>query len=229
MENNTQKEIEQIEKFKNTEIVSKFDDNKFIFKIAGENIWYLVDANGNTIPRIRANGTEEFSTVDFYDMAGEPYSVEFGQLKEGYLVAKILTEQDGMELENYYGISPSGYAYKSTSSGFYQRFGLNFRLDEQLTAREFIRIPVWDFRCKEYLDFLYDIAQNHLITAFNKFLQTKPKGSYKQRERIYFTAAKNMSERYAFVQNYLEKKEKKQGTKTKPTQAELQALQKSEE
>ena len=94
MEINTQKKNEQITALKNAEIISKFSDGKFLFKIAGENVWYLVDSNGNTIPRTRPDGTEEFSTIDFYEMSGNPYYFELGQFKEGFIVAKLLSEKN---------------------------------------------------------------------------------------------------------------------------------------
>ena len=212
MEINTQKKNEQITALKNAEIISKFSDGKFLFKIAGENVWYLVDSNGNTIPRTRPDGTEEFSTIDFYEMSGNPYYFELGQFIEGFIVAKLLSEKNGSENENYYKVSPSGYAYK-TNSTLYKRFGLNYRLDEQISCRDFLRIPVWDFNSKEHLDFLFDIAQNHLLETYNRFLKSRTTRQNKQRERTFHTAAKHMAERYAFVNEYLEKRRLKQETK----------------
>lgn len=69
---------EKVEEFKNNDVICIFTDDKILYKLTGENVWFLLDYNGNPINRITPDGINEFSNVDFYDMEGDTFAVEFG-------------------------------------------------------------------------------------------------------------------------------------------------------
>lgn len=206
--------------FKNNDKFCDFFNNKILYKLSGENVWYLLDYDGNTIVRTRPDGVEEFSLVDFYDMEGEPISVEFSGFNEGFMVSKFLCEKEGEQSVQIYEISPSGFTFKQQYPDKYQRLGLDYRFRKWLTSNDFLHIHVSGFKSKERLDFLYDIAKSKLMKGYEETVKNRPRrGTYKQRESVYFTAAKQMTRRYFEILEYIKKqqikKENKQQEKLK--------------
>ncbi len=204
---------DKISSFRNNDEVCIFSDSKILYKLAGENVWYLLDYDGNTLVRTKPDGTEEFSTVDFYDMEGEPFAVEFGQLLHGLFVIKFVCEKDGYQIEQFYEISPSGFTYKPHNDSDYQRFGIDYRFNKNYSVIDFLRRHVSGFKSKERLDLLYDVAKSKLMDDYDKFMKTKSRGPYKMRESIYLTNARKLTKRYFEVLEYIKKQQIKKETK----------------
>ena len=204
---------DKISSFKNNDEVCVFSDSKILYKLAGENVWYLLDYDRNTLVRTKPDGTEEFSSVDFYDMEGEPFSVEFGELLHGLFVVKFLCEKDGNQIEQFYEISPSGFTYKPQNNSIYHRLGINRRLNENYSVNDFLHRHVSGFKSKERLDLLYDVAMSRLMDDYNKFIQTKSRGPYKLRESVYLTNARKMARRYFEILDYIKRQQIKKETK----------------
>ena len=178
----------------------------------------MLDYDGNPIIRTRPEGVEELSNVNFYDMEGEPFSVEFGQFIEGFMTVKFLCEINGEKKEQFYEISPSGFTFKPPITDSYQRLGLDYRFNNHLSPSDFFHKHVSCFKTKERLDFLYDIANCNLAKAHEEFIQNKQRGPYKGRESIYFTNARNMLKRYFEVLAYIKKQQAKKETKLQEKQ-----------
>ena len=222
MENNTT----IIDAFKNSEIASRMSDNTYLFKLAGENIWYVVDGQGHTLVRTRPDGTNEFATVDFYDMVGEPYNFQSGFFKDGILVMKFICKHNGQDIDNYYEISPSGYTFNTTKTrgSQYSKLGVNYRTETMPTSMVSKRpLAIQHVDCKsihtqEYLDVIYDVAVHTLMQGYDKFKKEHPRKTPRSTEKSYATAAKNIMKRYEFIKSSIERRTLKTDNKNSSTQ-----------
>lgn len=211
MENEGQINREKVELFKNQDLIYLFKDDNILYKLAGENVWYLLDYDANTLVRKRPDGVEEFALVDFYEMDGEPFFVEFGQFKEGFMVAKFLCEKDGKQVEQFYEISPSGFTYKSQFPEVYHNKGIDWRVIKCPSPKDFIFKHVSCFKRKERLDFLFDVVNCKSIEDHEEMLKHKDKkGLYEQQEMINNIFAEKMVDRYFDVLEYFERMGKNQ-------------------
>ena len=193
---------ELAEVFKNVELVNGFYGGQFLMKLAGENVWFLVNRNGETGVRTNPQGENEFSRVEFYDMEGEPYMVELSEFDEGFMVVGFSCNKDGKESENFYEVSPFGYVQKCPQNK-YQMTTVERRAGKWFSAEDFLNKPAKSFENKQQLDFLFDVAKEHLMNGYKAMCQNGQEPIAEKKE-YYFSAAKKMTERYAEVLSGLE-------------------------
>ena len=219
MENEGQINREKVELFKKQDLIYFFKDDKILYKLAGENVWFLLDYDANTLLRKRPDGVEEIASVDFYEMEGEPFSVEFGQFKEGFMVAKFVCEKDGKQVEQFYEISPSGFTYKSQVPEIYHNKGVDWRVIKCPSPKDFIFKHVSCFKSKERLDFLFDVVNCKNIEEREEIFKHKSKNrSYKQQETINDILVEKMVDRYFDVLECLKRKQQKQEIESQENQ-----------
>ena len=230
MENKTETSNSKTNSFKNIDIVCKFADGNFIYKIAGENKWYIINSEGNVIVRTNPSGENEFAEVDFYDMVGEPIGLEFGAFADGFMVVRIVSNKDGTAHNNFYEISPSGYTYNATKTKgeLFSKFGLNYRSQkepETLVNKRPVSIKHINFgyfHSIKHLELIYDIAQHSLMQSYDKFIESKKNSQSKVRTQVYVSAANTISKRYSFLKESLEKRQLKHAKKLAQKTAEKQ-------
>ena len=191
---------ELAEVFKNAEINYTFNNGQFIMKLAGENVWCLINRNGDTCVRTNQNGENEFSRVDFYDMDGEPYMVEFSEFNEGFMVVGFNCNKDGKETENFYEVSPFGFTQKCPA-GKYQMTDVERRSGKWFSAEDFLSKPISSFESKQQLDFLFDVAKGHLMNSYKEDCQN---GKAIEIEEKYFLIAEKMTKKHTEVLSYFE-------------------------
>ena len=233
MKENTQNEITnklKTESFKNTALDSKFVDGNYLYKIAGENKWYIINSDGNVIVRSKPNGEVEFAEVDFYDMVGEPIGIEIGAFTDGFMAVRIVCNENDTLHNNFYEISPSGYTYNATKTKgeLFSKFSLNYRSQkepETLVNKRPVSIKhinYGHFHSIKHLDLIYDIAQHSLMQSYDRFIESKKNSQSKVRTQVYVSAANTISKRYNFLKESLEKRQLKHAKKLAQKTAEKQ-------
>ncbi len=193
---------ELAEVFKNVELVNSFYNGQVIIKLAGENVWYLLNRNGETGVRTNPQGENEFSRVEFYDMEGEPYMVELSDFSEGFMVVGFSCNKDGEEVENFYEVSPFGYTQKCPSNK-YQMEDVERRTGKWFSAEDFLGRPVESFESKQQLDFLFDVAKESLMNDYKEMCKNCQEQAAEKKE-FYFSVAEKMTKKYAEVLGYFE-------------------------
>ena len=160
------------ESFRNTEIIVPFLNDSFVYKLAGENVWYVVNSEGNVVVRNKQDGTNEFAEIDFELGEGvEIQDVEFQGIDSGVLLVKLSGKKHDSNFEQHYMVSPSGYAMKDYYPIYHQsrtfkvpRFKVQDIYDNPIEFETLYSHYVSDMKD---LDFYYDVAQYALVNMLN--------------------------------------------------------------
>lgn len=246
--NNNVENQTKIEEFRNSELVVPFVDGNLLMKIAGENKWYVVNEKGDVVVRTRPDGTSEFSEVNFELPNGEPIDVEFGDFVGGS-VRGVFTLKDGDKtIKEYVAISPSGYTVRFGEKLAKEPAtnGLNYRdkYDDEVGLtrypRTFVNFKVKYIDSLDEVDYLFDIAQYHLIKQYEEFCKNRQhildngikttdmeEFEYRRTLRSFGVSAKNIRQRYDDLQVLIPRQNERREESARRKQEKIETSRKN--